>query len=46
MEIEYKRFIDAYNASFYPGCKLVNSDTVVFETDDYYEVVRALKFIL
>ena len=46
VEIEYKRFIDAYNASFYPGCKLVNSDTVVFETDDYYEVVRALKFIL
>ena len=46
VEIQYKRFNDAYNASFYPGCKLINSDTVLFTTDDYYEVVRALKFIL
>lgn len=46
VEIQYKRFNDAYNASFYPGCKQVNSDTVLFESNDYYEVVRALKFIL
>ena len=46
VEIQYKKFNDAYNASFYPGCKQINSDTVLFETDDYYEVVRALKFIL
>ncbi len=46
VEIQYKRFNDAYNASFYPGCVQINSDTVLFETDDYYEVVRALKFIL
>lgn len=46
VEIQYKKFNDAYSASFYPGCKLINSTTVLFETDDYYEVVRALKFIL
>ncbi len=46
VEIQYKKFNDAYNASFYPGCKLINSDTITFSTDDYYEVVRALKFIL
>ena len=46
VEIQYKRFNDAYNASFYPGCKLISSDTIMFSTDDYYEVVRALKFIL
>ena len=46
VEIQYKRFNDAYNASFYPGCKQINSDTILFESDDYYEVVRALKFIL
>ena len=46
VEIQYKKFNDAYNASFFPGCKQVNSDTVVFETNNYYEVVRALKFIL
>ena len=46
VEIQYKKFNDAFNASFYPGCKLISSDTLVFEADDYYEVVRALKFIL
>ena len=46
VEIQYKKFNDAYNASFYPGCKLISTDTVLFSTDNYYEVVRALKFIL
>lgn len=46
VEIQYKRFNDAYNASFYPGCKQISSDTVLYEADDYFEVVRALKFIL
>lgn len=46
IEIQYKKFNDAFNASFYPGCKLVNSNTILFESDDYYEVVRAFKFIL
>ncbi len=46
VEIQFKKFNDAYSVSFYPGCKLINSNTVVFESDDYYEVVRALKFIL
>jgi D-amino peptidase len=46
VEIKYKQFNNAYSASFYPGCKLKDSETVVFEADDYYEVVRALKFIL
>ena len=46
IEIQYKKFNDAFNASFYPGCELVGHDTVIFKTNDYYEVVRALKFIL
>ena len=46
VEIKYKKFTDAYNASFYPGCKLIGNDTVIFSNDDYYEVLRALKFIL
>ncbi|MBQ8292807.1 MAG: M55 family metallopeptidase [Bacilli bacterium] len=46
VEIKYKKFNDAYKASFYPGCKLVGTDTVTFSTDDYFEVVRAFKFIL
>lgn len=46
VEIQYKKFNDAFNASFYPGCKLKDINTVVYESDDYYEVCRALKFIL
>ena len=46
IEVQYKKFNDAYNASFYPGCKLLGTDRVLFSTDDYYEVIRALKFIL
>ena len=46
VEIKYKKINDAYSASFYPGCKLVEPDTVVFNTNDYYEVIRAFKFIL
>ena len=46
VEIKYKKFNDAYKASFYPGCQLVGTDTVTFSTDDYFEVLRAFKFIL
>ena len=46
VEIEYKKFNDAYSASFYPGCKLINNTTVLYTSDNYYEVLRALKFIL
>lgn len=46
VEIQYKKFNDAYSASFYPGCKLINTNTVIFSSDNYYEVLRALKFIL
>lgn len=46
LEIEYKKFNDAYNASFYPGCKLLNANTVLYSSDDYYEILRAIKFIL
>lgn len=46
VEIQYKKFNDAFSASFYPGCKQISSDTVLYSSDDYYEVLRALKFIL
>lgn len=46
VEIRYKKFTDAYSASFYPNVELVSDDTIRFERDDYYEVLRAFKFIL
>ena len=46
IEIAYKNPIDAYNASFYPGCKLLGNNKVIYANDDYYEVLRMFKFCL
>jgi D-aminopeptidase len=46
VEIQYKNHNVAYSCSFYPGCKLLGSDRVIYSSDDYYEVLRMLKFIL
>jgi D-amino peptidase len=46
IEIQYRKHNDAYSNSFYPGCKLLGSDRVLFSTNDYYEVLRMFKFIL
>jgi D-amino peptidase len=45
LEVEYSNPVNAYKASWYPGCKHVANRTVRFETRDYFEVLRALKFI-
>ena len=46
VEIHYKEATRAYKASFYPGARLVDDDRVAFETDNYYEVLRALAFVV
>ncbi len=46
IEIQYKNHNVAYSSSFYPGCKLLGTDRVLFSSDDYYEVLRMFKFIL
>jgi len=46
LEVSYKETSRAYRNSFYPGAKLLDPKTVVFETDDYLEVQRAIHFIL
>ena len=45
MEIKYTTPIDAYRTSWYPGAKLVGDRVVQFESDDYFEVLRAIKFM-
>ncbi|WP_250675246.1 M55 family metallopeptidase [Paraclostridium ghonii] len=45
IEIKFKNHYDAYKASFYPGCKLLNTQTISFETNDYYEFLRMFLFI-
>jgi len=45
-ELEYKQHTTAYSKSFYPGAELVNPHTVRLESDDYFEILRAIQFVL
>ena len=38
--ITFKKHIDAYRASFYPGAELLEPHVVGFKTDDFFEVMR------
>ena len=46
LEVEYKHPPDAYENSFYPGAKLQTEQSVLFETSNWFEVIRALCFIV
>jgi D-amino peptidase len=46
MEVWFKEHEDAYQASYFPGARLVDPHCVAMETDDYYEIGRTLHFIL
>jgi D-amino peptidase len=46
IEIRYKEHFDAYKNSFYPGARQIDTHTVVFETKDYFEVLRFILFVL
>lgn len=44
VELRYRKHADAYRASFYPGVRAIDSHTVGFEAEDYFEVLRFLLF--
>ncbi len=46
IEIQYKKHTDAYSCSFFPGCKLLGTDRVLFHADNYEDVLIMFKFIL
>jgi D-amino peptidase len=46
VELRFKKHQQAYNASFYPDCKLIDSQTINFETKDYFEVMRMMHFVI
>ena len=46
VELRFKKHQQAYNASFYPGCKLSDSQTITFKTTDYFEVMRMMHFVI
>lgn len=45
VEIGYLNHKYAYAASFYPGAKLVDSTTVLYEADNYFNVLRMFMFL-
>jgi D-amino peptidase len=46
VEVIYKEHVDAYKASFYPGTNLKEPHVIAFETNDYFEVLRLLSFVI
>ncbi len=46
MEILCTKQEDAFNGGFYPGAEQIGPHTVSFQTDDFFEITRALKFIV
>ena len=46
IEIQYRHHTQASNASFFPGCKLLGSDKVIYHSDNYNDVLVMFKFLL
>jgi D-amino peptidase len=46
VEVIYKEHPAAYKASFYPGASLKEPHAIAFETNDYFEVLRLLSFVI
>lgn len=46
MEVVFNNPTDAYRAAWYPGATHIGNRTVQFSSKDYFEVLRAHKFIL
>jgi D-amino peptidase len=45
LEIQFNTPVDAYRASWYPGAKYLQPRRVQFESTDYFEILRAIKFM-
>ena len=46
VEIMYKDHMTAHRSAFFPGASLKEPYSIQFETDDYFEVLRLLLFVL
>ena len=46
LEVAYNDHTGAYRYSFYPGARQNSPNSIVFETDDYYEIMRATSFLV
>lgn len=46
VEIRFKSHAKAYKASFYPGSSLKDSMSILFESNDYMDVLKLLLFVI
>ncbi|MBJ01322.1 MAG: amino acid amidase [Planctomycetes bacterium] len=46
LEVEFEKAPAAYRSSHYPGAQLVEPHTVRLEVEDYFDVLRALTFMV
>ncbi len=46
LEVKFANPVQAYKSSWYPGARHLGNQTVRLETTDYFEVLRALRFIV
>jgi len=44
LELRFRHHGIAYEKSFYPGATQIDSETLVFESDDFFEIARFLRF--
>ena len=44
--LRFKKHQQAFDASFYPGCKLIEPQTIAYTTKDYFEVMRMMHFVI
>jgi D-amino peptidase len=46
VELRFKDHTRAYGGSFYPGASLKDANTIQFEADGYFDVLRMLSFVM
>lgn len=46
LEIGYNYHGDAYKYSFYPGAVQISPKSILFEAEDYFEIMRATSFLI
>ncbi len=46
VEIKYREHTNAYKASFYPGCRRKDNLSIEFESDNHFDVLRLIAFVI
>ena len=46
LEIALKDQLTAYRGTFYPGVEALDQNTLAFAASDFFDILRAIKFLL